>query len=180
MTNEEIKRNAFEYSLQNCCVYDDNGANDMDSIREAYTDGAHSRDEEIEKMQKELNLLRHALSTNKFDDVHGDILTAYGLLVLDYDKRGSYLQDLEKELEEFRNQWISVNKRLPEKRVAGGITFSVSEFILFEIKSNRDYLHFGYYDTDKKLFCSMLTNGNKYEIDYVMHWMYIPELQKGN
>lgn len=57
MTEQQIKQNAFEYSLQNCCVYDDNGANDMDSIREAYINGAHSRDEEIKQLKRKIDEL---------------------------------------------------------------------------------------------------------------------------
>ena len=59
MTNKQIKQNAFEYYLQNCCVYDDTGANDMDSIREAFIAGTHSRDEEIAELKETIKQFKN-------------------------------------------------------------------------------------------------------------------------
>jgi len=130
-------------------------------------------DEEVEKMQEELNHLRKALSTNKFDDAHGDILTAYGLLVLDYDKRGSYLQDLEKELVKYRNPWISVKDRLPEK---DGDNISIPVAAI----TNKGYWFKGQYDYDNKdWFFSEDPDQLDFETDEIVtHWMPVPKLKK--
>lgn len=92
MTEQQIKQNAFEYSLQNCIVYDDNGANDMDSIREAFIDGAHSRDEEVVKLKKDVHDLEQALAC------------AEDVADIQHEK-----------LDQLRNPWISVEEQLPEK-----------------------------------------------------------------
>ena len=150
-----------------------NNQTEQEIIQNAFYEGAHSRDEEVEKMQEELNHLRKALSTNKFDDAHGDILTAYGLLVLDYDKRGSYLQDLEKELVKYRNPWISVKDRLPEKD-ADNISIPVAAI------TNKGYWFKGQYDYDNKdWFFSEDPDQLDFETDeLVTHWMPVPKLQK--
>ena len=136
MTDEQIKENA-EYFATHI-----DGEKSPFSSREyeAYTAGAHSRDEEIRKLQEnvaametyieaekdcmqdeidrlqeELKPLRKALSMSKFADAHSDILAAYNSLVLSYDKRGSSLQDLQKELDSLRRPWVRTLYKLPEE-----------------------------------------------------------------
>lgn len=145
MTDEQIEQRAAEYAKEHYDIpFEDNRTMNVIVSEESYIAGAHSCDEEISYLTYRLN------------------------------DTAEKLQTVIAERDNLRNPWISVKERLPEKRVAGGITFSVSELILFETISERNYIHFGYYDTDRKLFCSMIRNGSVYEIDNVTRWMSIP------
>ena len=67
-------------------------------VKSAYIYGAHSRDEEIEKMKKQLAAMTRL--KNSF---------AGGVDILDNDNK-----ELQEELDKLRNPWISVKDRLPE------------------------------------------------------------------
>jgi len=55
MTNEQIKQNAEAYADKNC-VFDYNST-ENDAVINAFIAGAHSRDEEIEKLMKRIEEL---------------------------------------------------------------------------------------------------------------------------
>ena len=93
MTDEQIKQKAEEYAD---ALYDRKYQNEL--WREnygAHIAGAHSRDEEIEKIKEGKCSLRRSL--------HRRI----SALVKEID-------DLEDELKKLRNPWISVEERLPD------------------------------------------------------------------
>lgn len=60
MTDEQIKQNAEEYAEQNKVNFSEDKnfeVYDYDEQKEAYLAGAHSRDEEVEKLMKRIDEL---------------------------------------------------------------------------------------------------------------------------
>lgn len=94
MTEEQIKQNAKKHasspSSYKGTTYSD--------VYAAFIAGAHSRDEEIEEMKKQLAAMTRF--KNSF---------AGGVDILDNDNK-----ELQDELNQLRNPWISVEDRLPE------------------------------------------------------------------
>lgn len=64
MTNEEIKQKAHDYTYtkDHNWTWDDSGESHVDisaEVYDAYIAGAHSRDEEIESLQRRVSLWKH-------------------------------------------------------------------------------------------------------------------------
>lgn len=147
MTDEQIKQNAEAYA-------DVFGRHMVDyyGVKDAYIAGAHSRDEEIESLQKQI--------------VH-------------LSQREQMLFDREVELiaenDQLRNPWISVKDRLPkgednpDEYNAPHRARSSSNVII----TDGSIINRGYYS-----YARMRWEWNEGEIN-VTHWMPIPELRKG-
>ena len=89
MTDEQIKQNAEAYILKE---YQKVPALTKCAIAGIFAAGAHSRDEEIEELQNELESLRKG-----------------------FYERGGKLKELMLKNNELRNQWISIEERVPEE-----------------------------------------------------------------
>ena len=85
MTNEQIKQNAELYAING----NTRGSLSLEILfqntRDAFIAGAHSRDEEIESLQRRVSMWKHEAEVAA------------------------------KELDQLRNPWISVEDRLPEE-----------------------------------------------------------------
>jgi hypothetical protein len=92
MTEEQIKQNAEKYA-------DVFGRHMVDyyGVKDAFIEGAHSRDEEIKELKEEIESLQEQYNTC-FDG---------------FTKRGTKMGELMKENVKLRNPWISVEDRLP-------------------------------------------------------------------
>ena len=97
MTEQEIIQNAEKYACpENSSIFN----LEKERVMTHFIAGAHSRDEEVEGLKK------------KLEDI--TILKDFFASSLDiYDKDNRELQN---ELKIYRNQWISVNERLPKKK----------------------------------------------------------------
>ena len=96
MTEEQKKQNAHDYTYTNNhnWTWSDSGESRVDisaEISDAYIEGAHSRDEEINELKDRIERQKATIS---FDDLNEEALR--------------------KELNQLRNPWISVEERLPE------------------------------------------------------------------
>jgi hypothetical protein len=105
MVNEEIKQNAEEYASHKLnWSRKRHNENPYLAWKEGFEDGAHSRDEEIEMLQNQIEELSEQLKMNA------------------------------ENIQKLRNPWISVEERLPEegkcvfvRTVAG--SYSVGQYI---------------------------------------------------
>ena len=94
MTDEQIKQNAEEYASTKEMHSPRSQDVELDKLMiiEDYIAGAHSRDEEIKELQKDVHDFEQALACAED--------------VVDIQR---------KELKQLRNPWISVEERLPEE-----------------------------------------------------------------
>lgn len=110
MTEEQLKQNAEEYyqKLDSITIEDPREPN-VNSIIDAYTAGAHSRDEEIVGYQMQINMTADAL------------------------------QQCMDELKQLRNPWISVKERLPENNCVVFVSLDGTEYLSahYRAKSKR-------------------------------------------
>lgn len=86
MTDEQIKQNANKYAIKIC----EETPIDYSVVSDAYTAGAHSRDEEIRELLEKYTYKIDSLIAQK--------------------------EDLQAECDQLRNPWISVEYRLPESQ----------------------------------------------------------------
>lgn len=143
MTDEQIKQNAEAYA-------DVFGRHMVDyyGVKDAYIAGAHSRDEEINKLQEE--------------NLHME-----SLLSMHRKMTGEY----ELKLQKLRNPWISVKDRLPEEEM-NNISIPVAAI------TNEGYWFKGQYDYDnKEWFFSEDPDHLEFETgEFVTYWMSIPNI----
>lgn len=94
MTEEQIKQNAYDYTYNSDhnWTWDDSGESRVDisaEVTDAHIAGAHSRDEEIESLQRRVSLWKHEAEVAA------------------------------KELNQLRNPWINASKQLPPEDKEG-------------------------------------------------------------
>ena len=142
MTEQQIKQNAEQYALKKTLVSTDS----FHGMVEDYIAGAHSRDEEIERIKNE--------ATAIMDE-------ACALTI---------------ELNKLRNPWISVEERLPEKYLdCDGVEHDCSDRVIVKLKDETcAHLAEYYYDTNEWLSLEVCSSTDYYE--NVTHWMPIPDI----
>jgi septal ring factor EnvC (AmiA/AmiB activator) len=158
MTNEQIKQNAEEYyqKLDSITIEDPREPN-VNSIIDAYTAGAHSRDEEIKRLENRLALLNDDLDKalyrkEKFRQKN--------------QRAQQHIKYLQAELKQLRNPWISVEERLPDIGQKVITITNKGKMLLVARTTQPPHKEEG---------------GWRWEhyIGKVTHWMPIPKLEKG-
>ena len=149
MTREEqIRQNAKEYAKKHYDTpFEDDSSMNVIVSEESYIAGAHSRDEEIKELRK------HDALENK---MRVDLINE--------------CEQLKQELDQLRNQWISVEDRLPDKAIGKS---ERSKYVLCRHKNGNYYV--AYWHVGLEYWYSI-----PYRIDKsnITHWMPISEQPK--
>ena len=151
MTNEQIREAAAKYIVED---FEPTGVITEDRLK-CYIAGAHSRDEEIEELQEELESIRRG-----------------------FYERGDKLKELMLANNKLRNPWISVEERLPEEsqivfvHMKGG-SFDSALYTSGAFERSLQ-LKFGMKDEGY----TIISWEQKFKSN-ITHWMPIPELKNG-
>ena len=146
MTDEQIKQNALKAEKEHGNF---NYQYQGEAFNKGYIAGAHSRDEEIKGLKDRIERQKAIIS---FDDLNEEALR--------------------KELNKLRNPWISVEDRLPEDNNTvllwlGGC------YKVARLRDNKWWECTGYYTGGG---WSALDALSTREVEYITHWMPIPEV----
>ena len=117
------------------------------------------------------NALKYA---NCYFPCNANDLESYAVNGAAYNGYIAGVHSLEDEIEQLRNPWISVDKRLPEE---GSDNISIPVAAI----TNKGYWFKGQYDfNNKDWFFSEDPDHLDFEEDeFVTHWMSIPQIKKG-
>lgn len=165
MTNEQIKQNAEQYALKKTLISTDS----FHGMAESYLEGAHSRDEEIKRLENRLAL---------FNDDLDKALYRKEKFRHKNQRAQQHIKYLKAKLDKPSNPWISVEERLPEKtRNLSPFPDEYDEKVVLVINKQggkrlayRDYK--GVWRDD---YNCEIVNQNYARIT---HWMPIPQLPK--
>ena len=146
MTEEQIKQNAEVYAEERCIRYNEQ----YGACYDAYIAGAHSRDEEIYDLKRDIEDLQKMVKM-----------------------RSDAFECARKEIGRLSNPWISVKERLPEE---GSDNISIPVAAI----TNKGYWFKGQFDfNNKDWFFSENPDHLDFEADeFVTHWMPIPKVNK--
>ena len=153
MTDEQIKQNAEEYASTKEMHSPRSQDVELDKLMiiEDYIAGAHSRDEEIGRMNTTIRLYANQIAL------------------------------LRKEIDQLRNPWISVEDRLPEKAIGLYELEEDEQHKMVLIKTANGSLYSGYLDAEEIWRAFTVPYKGTYPIaaitwSRVTHWMPIHEL----
>ena len=146
MTEEQIKQNAEVYAEERCIRYNEQ----YGACYDAYIAGAHSRDEEIYDLKRDIEDLQKMVKM-----------------------RSDAFECARKEIGRLSSPWISVKERLPEE---GSDNISIPVAAI----TNKGYWFKGQFDfNNKDWFFSEDPDHLDFEEDeFVTHWMPIPKVNK--
>lgn len=161
MTKQEIKQRAEEYANKVNAFAEDEST--YLAAKDGYISGAHSRDEEILKLQENIGSMETYIKAEK-DCMQDEI-----------DKMQEQLKMNAENIQKLRKPWISVEERLPEEET-DNISIPVAAI------TNKGYWFKGQYDYDNKdWFFSEDPDHLDFETDeFVTHWMPIPKVKPFN
>lgn len=156
MTEEQIRQNADAYAMKVAESHIVEKRPAYVAAFNAFMSGAHSRDEEIGRMNTTIRLYANQIA------------------------------QLRKEIEQLRNPWISVEERLPEKwkrlKVYQGTGEECYSWItkdVFVIKDGWETPEIAFYDYDAKIWWSEFGDNIENLFGEPTHWMPIPQIEKG-
>ena len=150
MTDEQILQNADKYA-GNSAKHMQQPYEEYKLRYDAYIEGAHSRDEEIGRMNTTIHLYANQIAL------------------------------LRKEIDQLRNPWISVEDRLPEKAIGLYELEEDEQHKMVLIKTANGSLYSGYLDAEEIWRAFTVPYKGTYPIaaitwSRVTHWMPIHEL----
>ena len=162
MNEEQIYNAAKEWAAEHLDAI--RGRQYMDDIAKVFSAGAHSRDEEVERLEErikvlDMNLVEQQLENQQLRNDNKDLEQALACAedVVDAQK---------KELDQLRNPWISVEDRLPDIGQKVITITNKGKLLLVARTTQPPHKEEG---------------GWRWEhyVGKVTHWMPIPELKKG-